>query len=690
MVVTASLGDGFLAGTAAATLLGEGTELTLDVALRPSGSVQGQVVQADGVTPAPTSVVVIESGGTGGGKFSTATDAAGGFAFDRVPAGLATLSVDVLGSLDRGRATADVPAGGTVNVVISLNGVGAVAGLSLDSSGQPVAGNVRLSATGAIPFESAVQTDGTAPSGSRRSRQDRLRCRSRSCPDAFPLYGTSAGTVVATQETLRNVQLQPSGTVRGRIMRPDATTPAAGAEVRVVLDAARGAITRFAGNDGTFQMNGVPLGGFDIVVRDQFTGGVALATGRQLVTNGQTLDVGDLVLDDTPVEVVSIDPANGALNVPTHQAVVVVFSDPLASAAGVTVRNGPTVLQLTTSLSTDRRVVTLSGLLPSSAELIVDVTTQVTDVFGRRLTHAVTSRFTTLAVQPPADLITNGTFDTNAAGWALVGACEATAWAGLGNPPGSLRIEACGETLSDPTARQTLNNLTPGTRYLVSVDVRVHNLVSPTATSFGVFLDAQPANPIALAGFFDFAWHTVQASFTATSSTHTLIFGTELDARTPGVSSNSDVSYYIDNVSVRATSLTGISLTPSPVIVNEIGETRQLTVVGTFSDGATLPIAQGVTFSSSNPTVATVSGSGLVTGVSIGSATITASYGALTPAQSAVTVTSSDRCLLHLPIQRGCLPNRPTARCRSCMAWLVLSSRARGSRSGIRRQPPSW
>src|SRR6185295_3781854 len=114
--------------------------------------------EADGISPAPPSVVFIEVGGTGGGSFSTTTDPDGYFTFDRVPTGTATLTVDVLGNVDRARATADVPAGGVVNVVIPLNGVGSVTGRTLNSSGLPVAGDVSVQANGAIPFNSTFHT----------------------------------------------------------------------------------------------------------------------------------------------------------------------------------------------------------------------------------------------------------------------------------------------------------------------------------------------------------------------------------------------------------------------------------------------------------------------------------------------------------------------------------------------------
>jgi uncharacterized protein YjdB len=52
-----------------------------------------------------------------------------------------------------------------------------------------------------------------------------------------------------------------------------------------------------------------------------------------------------------------------------------------------------------------------------------------------------------------------------------------------------------------------------------------------------------------------------------------------------------------------------------------------MTVTATFNDGSTQNVATGSAWTSSAPAVASVSSTGLVTGVSAGTATITAQYG---------------------------------------------------------------
>ena len=160
------------------------------------------------------------------------------------------------------------------------------------------------------------------------------------------------------------------------------------------------------------------------------------------------------------------------------------------------------------------------------------------------------------AVPLHAQSVVNGTLDSNANGWALGGGCGDEAWdGGNGNPPGSIRLNACGEPDSDPTASQTINGLVVGATYTIKVDVHLHVSSSGggTGKSFGIFLNNEPANPLLITEFLDGVWHTVTVPFVATSTSATLIFAGELDARTPGgPGSTTDVSYFIDNISLIA------------------------------------------------------------------------------------------------------------------------------------------
>jgi uncharacterized protein YjdB len=88
---------------------------------------------------------------------------------------------------------------------------------------------------------------------------------------------------------------------------------------------------------------------------------------------------------------------------------------------------------------------------------------------------------------------------------------------------------------------------------------------------------------------------------------------------------------------VEPPTLTGITVSP-PTATLAIGATQALTVTGQFSDGTNSALTTGVTFATSQASVASVSTAGVVTAVSGGSATITATSGGRN-ATSTITVT---------------------------------------------------
>jgi hypothetical protein len=397
---TATLSGNFLTGTNSGNLEGEGGALTLDVALRDSGRLTGHVVNAVGATPAPLSLVTVQVGGVGGAKLETTTDAAGAFAFDRVPAGFATLTAEVLGSIDKAGGVADVIGSQTTDITLTLNGLGAISGVALDSAGTPIRGDITVSGNGGFPYTFTVQAqaDGTFALPQVMAGPFTVALKAKS--GEFTLYGTANGTVPPSGTANVTVQVQPSGTVTGLVLRADNTTPAVGANVILQLDGNRGSVTVQAGNDGRFTARGVPFSTFTVRINDTISTGLALSSGS-ITTNGEVLDLGTLVLDDQPLSVVSVTPVVGTIGVSLTQPLTVTFSNQLASAFGITVRKGTTTIGSSPALSTDKKTVTLTGTWPDSSELTINVSTSVTDVFGRHPLQVVTSTFHTIDTSGP-------------------------------------------------------------------------------------------------------------------------------------------------------------------------------------------------------------------------------------------------------------------------------------------------
>ncbi len=81
-------------------------------------------------------------------------------------------------------------------------------------------------------------------------------------------------------------------------------------------------------------------------------------------------------------------------------------------------------------------------------------------------------------------------------------------------------------------------------------------------------------------------------------------------------------------ITVTGATLSSISVSPANQSI-ALGTTQQMIATGTFSDSSTQSLL-GATWSSSNPAVAAVNGSGLATSTGVGTATITAVYNGVT------------------------------------------------------------
>ena len=403
VVVTASRSGGGLSGTASGVLAGENDALPLSVALRSTGRIDGHVRAADGGL-APTCRVTVTVGGFGGATLRAVTSPDdGSFALDDVPVGNATIDVEAAGSIDRASTTATVAALETATVDVRLNGIGSIAGTVV---GLPpdYETDVILSGTGRFPYQiwstPTRNTDGTrsfrVPEALAGPVTATLRVRG-----ALPLQGMTSGTVEPDVEAQLTLQVQPTGTVSGSVLRADGS-PAFGAEV--TLTTAAGRLRTTVGADGRFTAIGIPVG--DVVARadDPLTGGVGEAAGRVEVAEPLTLAI---TLDATAISVDAVDPFDGATGVSLTTPVRLTFSDPIDRRYGLgyfDVLDGTRNVAGTTTTSADGLTVTVmpyNGSWPDARELVVSVSTAIADVFGRHPAATFTSRFRTVDVSPP-------------------------------------------------------------------------------------------------------------------------------------------------------------------------------------------------------------------------------------------------------------------------------------------------
>lgn len=138
------------------------------------------------------------------------------------------------------------------------------------------------------------------------------------------------------------------------------------------------------------------------------------------------------------------------------------------------------------------------------------------------------------------NLVFNGGFDSNAAGWTLSDGSFFIST--FGNPSGCVRLDNASPSPSlTPSASQTVGGLIPAAIYTVSGDYLVQGKNFPPGNSFGVTVDGiflfQTAAPT------DYNWYSFNFLYTATSSSAVLSLSSQLNG--------TGIPYIIDNIAMR-------------------------------------------------------------------------------------------------------------------------------------------
>lgn len=188
---------------------------------------------------------------------------------------------------------------------------------------------------------------------------------------------------------------------------------------------------------------------------------------------------------------------------------------------------------------------------------------------------------------------------------------------------GSLKSSAT-LTISSAAANLTSIVITPA-----NPSLPVNTAQQMTAT--GNYSDGSSADLTSLV-----TWASVSTT-TATVSPTGLLTGKSAGAT--GISATLGSVSGSTLVTVTAPTIVSVAVTPVGLTLG-IGINQQYTATATYSDGSSADLTNGVTWSSSDPTIASISSSGLATTVAAGQATISASVSGLSD-QSTLTVVAA-------------------------------------------------
>ena len=202
-----------------------------------------------------------------------------------------------------------------------------------------------------------------------------------------------------------------------------------------------------------------------------------------------------------------------------------------------------------------------------------------------------------------------------------------------GNTPGLVSVNVIKDGISSNRVNVTvtaavITNLTVTPATIIGAKGQTQQLTAIATYSDGTSSDVSSS----------VAWTPVDTAIATVTATGLLsgveVGSTTLTATKDGISSNR-----VD-VTVTAAVITNLTVTPSSVGVVK-GQTQQLTAIATYSDSTSSDVTTSVTWTPVDTTTATVTPTGLLSGIEVGTTTLTATKDGITSNTVDVNVCSS-------------------------------------------------
>ena len=395
---------------ASGEILEEDEVVTVDLLLAATRRVTGEVWNPPGLPAelfAGANIRVEQGGRVVGAGFDNPFDF-GGLLVGR---GFTVIAMGDAGRREA-RASAVIREGDPdLDLDLEMQPLGRVTVNVTDSFGQPVPGAdvtmLNRHATGREQFLASTGADHSVSFEDIRGGDLWARAVDR----VADLRGTALGELVTEgEEVVLDIVLEDTGTVRGRVMLSDGTTPAAHATVALErTGSGSGWHLSTADADGFFEFEAISMGTYRLVLEeDVASGGLGfLERFGSLVANAEIDELGTLVLDDVPPRVLVIDPPSGSRDLPLAATVTITFSEAIdVSRVGNAIRLRKTAggnVAFIAAWSADQASVTLTptGGLQSGTAYDVFLERDLVDLAGRPMDWRVRSSFTTADVIPP-------------------------------------------------------------------------------------------------------------------------------------------------------------------------------------------------------------------------------------------------------------------------------------------------
>ncbi|HEY6871526.1 MAG TPA: carboxypeptidase regulatory-like domain-containing protein [Geobacteraceae bacterium] len=214
------------------------------------------------------------------------------------------------------------------------------------------------------------------------------------------LSGAASGTLHVGESATPRLVLEVNGTVQGSALYPDGVKRSG-----IIVELTDGEHTYFQATDaeGAFALRGIKTGSYTLNLTDPLGSGMGR---KSLVVNGIE-DVGTIILDDAPPQVVTINPLPGGLKIPLAQQIVITFSEPVQPGSltpvSVTLSDGSASLTGTIAAGDGNTTATFTPVAPLKEQTVYTVRVDgILDNLGRPMAKPFVSTFTTVDLTPPA------------------------------------------------------------------------------------------------------------------------------------------------------------------------------------------------------------------------------------------------------------------------------------------------